>query len=236
MANITVWPGGLLRPGSVEPNPVPFSRTTPRALGGNGSSTRTDNGYWDIAMLGIALKNAETRRWWNAIRTMLGGRSGLAIIPVWSKDTAPYASGHYEPLILTTHSDGSPFSDGSMYSQNAIRITNVDDVAIGATSIRLTIETGYPFLSGVRFSYNHALYETGFHGDPVSGVYTCPIFPSVRAPIPAGSSLNFDNPTCLVHLKEDRGMDVAMSYNRIDLRDVMWEEAVDYWNALAVAG
>lgn len=183
-------------------------------------------------MNNVPLYDTETKRWWNAIRTMLGGISGLAIIPVWSKDTAPYASGMMEPLILTTHSDGSSFSDGSLYSQYAIRIRNVDNVPVGATSIRLKVEVGFPFLSGVRFSFEHALYETGFHGDPVGNIYTCPIFPAVRAPIPAGSDLNFDEPTCLVHLKEDRGMDTANN-GILNQPSVVWVEATDYWSDLA---
>lgn len=234
MPKIVVWPGQLLRPGAIEPNPVPFSRTPGRSLGGIGRSTRTDNGYWEIGLMGVALRDTETRRWWNAIRTTLGGKPGLAVVPVYSKDTAPYASGQKEPVILTSHSDGASFSDGSLYSQGAISIKSVGATAIGATSIKLRVTTGFPFLSGVRFSYQHALYETGFTGDPDGGVFESPIFPSVRAPIPAGADLEFDNPTCLVHLKEDRGMDVALSAGGVDFRNVYWVEAVDYWNDLAL--
>lgn len=184
--------------------------------------------------MGVALRDTETRRWWNAIRTTLGGKPGLAVVPVYSKDTAPYASGRKEPLILTSHSDGASFSDGSLYSQGAISIKSVGVTGIGATSIKLQIVTGFQYLSGVRFSYQHALYETGFTGDPSGGVFEAPIFPSVRAPIPAGADLEFDDPTCLVHLKEDRGMDVALSAGGIDFRNVYFEEAVDYWNDLAM--
>lgn len=234
MPNIVVWPGQLLRPGAIEPNPVPFSRTPGRSLGGIGRSTRTDNGYWEIGLMGVALRDTETRRWWNAIRTTLGGKPGLAIVPVYSKDTAPYASGSEEPVILTSHSDGAPFSDGGLYSQGAITIATVGATAIGATSIKMQIATGLPDLSGVRFSFQHALYETGFAGEPIDGVWEVPIFPSIRAPIPDDAALEFDDPTCLVHLKDDRGMDVAMSAGGVDFRNVYFEEAVDYWNDLAM--
>lgn len=166
-------------------------------------------------MRGVALKDAETRRWWNALRVNLSGRSGLIAIPVYSKDTAGYQDGTFEPLVATE------------------QVTCVEAVGIGATTIKLQGNYGSPVLFGTRFSYQNALYETGY-GTPVSGVWTMPIFPAIRAAIPAGAVLETANPTCLVRLADDRGMDVAMSAGRVDLRDVTWIEATDYWNDLAL--
>lgn len=226
---MVVWPAGLLCPEEIEPNPVPRSRSGGRTLGGPDRPKQTDTGYWQIGMNNIPLYDTESRRWWNAIRTMLQGRSGLAIIPVWSRDTAPYPTGMFEGPILTTHSDGSPFSDGSMYSQYAIRIKSVGVTPIGAKTIRLQTETSGTELLGTRFSYNHAFYETGLGEKDAGGIWTFPIFPPIRAPIPDASELNFDDPTCLVRMKTDREMDVANN-GYLNLRNILWEEATDYWS------
>lgn len=225
MANMVVWPAGLLTPESIEPNQVPFSRTGGRTLNGLQRGIRTDRGYWEISMNNVPLRDSASRRAWNAVRTTLAGISGLAIIPIWNKDSWPFDKGTVERVLFATETADQP---------NSSRIRTVDNVAIGATSIRLSVERqGVSGISGVTFSYNNALYETGFHQPPSGNIYTCPIFPAVRAPIPAGSDLNFDLPTCLVHLKDDRGMDTISTAGGFDLRSVTWVEATDYWSDLA---
>jgi hypothetical protein len=90
-------------------------------------------------------------------------------------------------------------------------------------------------LSGVRFSYNNALYETGPAIDIDGDVWTVPISPTVRELIPSGSDLEFDAPTCLCHLADDRGMDVSQDAVGKAVRpNVSFIEATDYWNDLAL--
>lgn len=233
MAEFVMWPGDLLPPGEILPNPVPFTRGGGRTINGKERALRTDRGFWHISMNQIVLYEKHQRRAWNAIRTALGGRAGLLVIPVWSKDTAPYASGLIEDDLLTTHSDGTPFSDGTLYSQGSISVRCVAGAGIGATTVKLNILSAEDDLAGVRFSYNHALYETGPAIDISGSTWTVPIFPAVRAPIPSGAGLEFNNPTCLVHLEDDRGMDVALNATGITEHSVAFVEATDYWSDLA---
>lgn len=233
MVDISHWPADLLTPREVAANPVPFSRTGGRTINGLERTIRTDRGFWIIALNGIILHSREQRRAWNAFRTGIGGRSGLAVIPVWSWDTAPYASGAIEPDIFLPHSDGTSFSDGTLHRQGSISVRCAEAVGIGATKIMLESLNSEDDLSGVRFSFNHALYETGPAVSVEGNVWEVEIFPAVRAPIATAADLEFNLPTCLVHLQEDRGMDVSMNPSAISEHSVTFVEAVDYWSDLA---
>lgn len=233
MAEFTFWPADLLPPREIAANPVPFTRSGGRTINGLERAIRTDRGFWSIALNGVLLHNTQQRRKWNAIRTFLSGRSGLIVVPVWSWDTAPYPSGTIERDILTTHSDGTPFSDGALYSQGTIAVRCVATAEIGATTVKLSPVSAETDLEGVRFSYNHALYETGQAVGVSGSVWTVPVFPAVRARIPEGAELEFNLPTCLAHLADDRGMDVSMNPSVISEHSVAFVEATDYWSDLA---
>jgi len=105
--------------------------------------------------------------------------------------------------------------------------------AIGATVVNLLLVDGAEDLSGIRFSYNDALYETGRPISQTGAVWQVPIFPAIRAQIPSGAQLEVTSPTCLVKLATDREMDVTISVSGFDQRDVSFVEAVDYWSDLA---
>lgn len=230
-----LWPIHVLKPQAIDPNPVPFSRSGGRTLGGLSTDTRTDRGWWSIGYRGISLVDSDRRRLWNSIRVGLSGKAGLLAIPVWSYDTAVWPGGTVNGQILTTHSDGTPHSDGSAYAQPAIGVEMVEAVGIGATIVKLRAIFGIEELSGIRFSYQHALYETGLPISIDGDVWRVPIIPAIRAPIPAGAELEVGLPTCLVHLATDNAMDVRLSAGECDSVDVAFVEAVDIWNELATA-
>lgn len=234
---VIVWPRCILRPQQMAVNLVPFTRSGGATLGGVTPAYRTDLGFWSIDYMNVILRNRSRDQWrtWQAIRQKLGGRSGLIAVPVRSGLSAPYASGAFEAAPKVSHSDGSTFSDGAMYAQSAISVKTVGATAIGATTIRMRIINAEQNLVGVRFSFNHALYETG----PLLGidgdVWELPISPTVRELIPDGSDLEFDQPTCLCHLAEDRGMDVTQeAIARTSYPMVRFFEATDYWNSQAL--
>jgi len=233
MTDIITWPLWTLRPQSASANLVPFSRSGGRTLGGVEPSTRTDLGFWAIDYQNVVLQNRNREQWqtWNAIAQKLGGRPGLIAVRVRSSLSAPFVSGKFEPVIETDHSDDSPFDDDTPYTQGAISVVTDGVTAVGATSIRLRIINADANLVGVRFSYNHALYETGPVTSIDGDIWTVPISPSVRELIPAGADLEFDQPTCLCHLAEDRGMDIDQNaVGKFSLPSVSFVEAVDYWN------
>jgi hypothetical protein len=232
--DILIWPQDMLTPLACYPNIVPFSRSGGRSLGGLETSVRTDLGFWSVELSDVPVHSVAQRRTWLAIRKALGGRSGLVAIPVWSQDVAPYASGEFEPQALTPHSDSAPFSDDSEYVQDAIIIRSVGVTGIGQTVIRLRIVHGVTDLAGVRFSFEHALYETGPLIDVDGDIVTVPISPTIRATIPADAELEFDRPTCLCHLSSDDQMGAGVDPVPFERRSVSFVEATDYWNRLAL--
>jgi len=183
---VIVWPEKLLSPLECRAYLVPFTRSGGRTLGGVKPSTRTDLGHWRIDIIGVPMHGQDKRRTWDAISAYLGGSSGRIAVPAWAMDSAPYASSKEEPLIQVPHSDGSTFSDGSQYQQNAISVVSIGTTAIGATVMSMRLINGAADLAGVRFSYNHALYQTGQVVSVEDEVWTVFITPSVRELIPAG--------------------------------------------------
>ncbi|MGO6719560.1 hypothetical protein ACC717_05795 [Rhizobium ruizarguesonis] len=235
MPDIIEWPFCTLTPAQVAPGLVPFTRSGGKSLGGIEPVTRTDLGYWAIDYTGVVIQNRYRNQWktWQAIRQKLGGRNGLIAVRVPSSLSAPYVSGHFEPTSETTHGDDTLFDDDTGYEQNAISVVTVGVTPIASTSIKLRIINAEADLVGVRFSYNHALYETGPVIEVSGDTWTVPISPSARELIPDGADLNFDRPTCLCHLAEDRGMDISQDAITKGTRpNVSFVEATDYWNSL----
>lgn len=233
MTDILAWPSAILKPLAIEPNIVAFSRSGGRTLGGLQRVVRTDRGLWSIVFKGVRMSTPAERRMWNSVAEHCGGMAGLLEVPAWSFDSAPWPDGAVDGLLLTSHSDGSSFDDGSLYAQPAIGVTLVNAIAIGATSVTLRIGFGIEELAGVRFSYQGALYRAGLPTLIAGSDWTVPVSPTIRAPIPAGAELEFGLPTCIVRLASDREMDVNFSRGGVDRRDVAFVEAADYWNDLA---
>lgn len=234
---VIVWPHCVLPAQQSSANLVPFSRSGGTTLGGVTPSYRTDLGFWSIEYTNIVVRNRNRDQWqtWSAIRQQLGGRAGLIAVPVKSSLLAPYPSGRFEPALVTQHSDGSIFSDGGEYVQGAISVKTVGVTSIGSTTIRLRIVNADANLVGVRFSYGHALYETGPAISVDDEIWELPVSPTIRAVIPADADLEFDMPTCLCHLTDDRGMDISQeAISRNSYPSVRFTEATDYWNRSAL--
>jgi hypothetical protein len=232
-ADIVLWPDSVLKPAQVQFSPVPYSRSGGVSLGGLQRSLKTDRGYWKGALRGVALSSPEQRRAWNWVRTSVNGMAGLLAVPVLSFDSAPWLAGTVGGRFLTPHDDDTSFSDGSLYGQPGIIVEMAAAAAIGATAVTLRAVYGLEELSGIRFSYDHAFYETGLPTAVDGDEWTVPVVPAIRAAIPQDALLELDRPTCLVHLASDDAMDGAFTRGGADRCDVEVVEATDYWNDLA---
>jgi hypothetical protein len=233
MVQIITWPE-ILCPAGVQASPVPMTRSGGPTLAGIQESILTDVGWWSIKFNALPLTDGASRRLYNAIRTSAKGRSGIIRLPVWSHDSAEWPEGAYGGLYRTPHSDGSLFSDDSMYTQPALKIILHEALAIGDVVAKLRVtELGPTEMTGIRWSYNSALYENGLPMDIDGLVWTVPIFPAVRAAIPAEAELEVSLPTCLVHLATDREMDGIFSAGHFDTVNLEFVEAHDYWSNLA---
>lgn len=231
--NYIVWPYQLLKPAECRAYINPFTRSGGRTLGGIKPSTRTDLGPWSIDLVDVAIRSIHQRRAWDAVATEAGGSSGRIVVPAWAIDSAPYASGQTEPLIDVPHDDGATFSDGTRYRQGAISVASHGVTAIGATVMSMRLINGDEDLTGVRFSYRHALYQTGRALSVDGDVWTVRISPSIRELIPDGSDLEFDRPTCICNLVDDTGMKRSINADRFEQLSVSFIEDTDYWYKVA---
>lgn len=235
--NYIEWPAALLTPQSSPFDPRPFSRSGGRSLGGVSRSVRTDRGFWMGSFNGIIFRRAQQfaqRRTWAALRTSLGGTTGLVVVPVcatkfWAAEGFKDFSGGLVP-----HDDGTPFDDGSLYSQGLVDLQMASFAPLGATIVTLRLVHA-PTASGIRFSYEHAMYETGrILAQPSADTYQVEIFPAIRRAIPAGAQLEADRPTVLCHLATDSEMDLDFPAAGMARPTVNFIEAVDVWNDLAM--
>lgn len=233
VSDFRIWPVNILRPSSITVKQNAFTRSGGRSLSGITRTVRTDRGHFSFEYSGVILNSTSKRRKIISMRTDLNGRVGLVAIPIWSYDLAPWAEGTYLGRTTVPWSDLTTFSDGSFWSQPTINVELAVAAALHDTSMVLRLVSGIDSLEGVRFSYENALYETGKPTDITDDLWTVPIFPDIRAPIPINASLEFDRPTCLVHLASDNELDYEHSASGIDKLNIAFVEAVDYWNDLA---
>jgi hypothetical protein len=175
----------------------------------------------------------DQRRAWDALSTAIGGMSGLVIVPVCA--TTQWAAPGFTDFapLLTPHDDDAPFDDGSLYYQGVVDIEMAAFAPLSSTIVTLRLINA-PVVSGVRFSYQHAMYKTGrILSQPTENTYQVEVFPAIRSPIPADAKLEADRPTVLCHLANDAEMDIEFVAGRMARPTVNFVEAVDYWNALA---
>lgn len=232
---IVEWPARFLMPERCAANVKPFTRSGGPTLGGLERAVRTDRGWWTVTLENVLVDSIDRARTWEAIDSLLGGRSGMIAVPIWNFDTAPYADGvhRYGRPSYVEHSDGTRFSDGTRYQQRRIYGTMESTVSIGDTQCTIRMSYGAADMAGVRFSYHHAAYKTGPVISRDGDLWTVPITPQARAAIPAGAELEFDMPTCLCRLTSDDGMSRALNNIIHGQVSVSFVEAVDYWSDLA---
>jgi len=237
VAEIKVWPYSVLVPRNPQADPNPFTKSGGASLGGVEPKTRTDRGWWTVSYGGIVMRGRDRAQWkcWNAVRQHLSGGAGVIAVRIPSKLAAPYASGRYEAPPETLHDDLTTFDDETLHVQGAINVVTDGVTALGATTIRLRIIKADDDLVGVRFSCNHAAYETGPVISVDGDIWEVPITPAIRQLIPAGADLEFDNPTCLCHLASDTAMDLPEDWAAKNVTvNVSFVEATDYWSRLAL--
>lgn len=123
------WPIDLLPAQSVPFNPVPFTRSGGRSLGGIARYTRTDKGFWQGSLNGIAFRRGQQfdqAREWTKLRTYLNGQAGLLVVPVCSTRllASPPTWTDFSPGLYP-HDDETPFDDDTEYYEGVTRVAGV---------------------------------------------------------------------------------------------------------------
>ncbi len=235
MPDFIVWPKSVLKPGTCQFTEETFSRSGGTSLENSEIVTQTDLGKWRAEIGSVPLYYPNEWRAWRAISTYLNGRSGIVAVPASERFTAPYAGGIPSIPSASTHSDGSTFSDGSQYRTRSIDLKMSTAAALGATVVSIEAVNAGEDLTGIRFSYKYALYQTGELIQKTGDVWQMRVFPAIRQAIPVDAVLEADDPMCLMRLESDTEMSVQEIPNRLATPSIRLVEAVDYWNDLAAS-
>jgi hypothetical protein len=232
------WPIDLLPAQSVPFNPVPFTRSGGRSLGGIARYTRTDKGFWQGSLNGITFRRGQQfdqAREWTKIRTYLNGQAGLLVVPVCSTRllASPPTWSDFSPGLYP-HDDETTFEDDTEYYEGVTKVEMATTAPLGATVVRLRLISA-PTVQGIRFSYQHAMYETGAMIEQIGDdEFRVPIFPAIRQEIPADAWLETDQPTILCRLASDSEMDIEFPPANMPRPSINLVEAVDVWSDLAL--
>nr|WP_314431406.1 hypothetical protein [uncultured Brevundimonas sp.] len=171
-------------------------------------------------MSGIWLHRREQLQAARALDMILDG--GLTRIVVGSCEAAftPWA----RPTEPVPHADGAPFSDGAFYAGAAPTGVITAPAPLRATSVTMTLPVGASLIGGEVFGLRHPnMAERRYqiarvHGDRVT------FRPELREAVPAGTTVHFHEPGCLMQLANPDEFFSAIRSNRTaDLSPVFVE-------------
>ncbi|GGZ21689.1 hypothetical protein [Asticcacaulis endophyticus] len=196
--------------------------------GANGVTRRgrTDGGgLWRCEMT-VPLLNVPSIKVARAFLEDMDGGAAQILVPFYPEAEAPYPLG--VPGALVTHSDGSTFSDDTMYQSDAIEVELAQSVALRATTVFPTLTAIADLDGGEMFSAVHDTY--GEHIYVVTRILddgSWRIRPPWREASNAETPLNFDNPKCVMHLiNADEAMeDIRPPY--LSSMTLVFEESLD---------
>lgn len=166
------------------------------SLSGYEDVIRTDGG----GFLSVEFSSGET--WerqdtlaWRAITDGMDGGAVAVVVHFCDRLHQPVGD-----LALVPHSDGTPFSDDSLYRSSGAEGSLLADAALRATSIRMSIASEKPLIGGELFTIVHPNWgERAYRIIRIDGD-TVHIRPPLREAAPAGTVLDFDDPRCRMRL------------------------------------
>lgn len=178
----------------------------------------TGGGLWVLQMDFPRFSKAEQIRAWRVIQ--YGSQGGVfpVNIPICDLRQAPRPSGWMHGSHVP-HSDGTPFSDTSLYASDTIIATLTTDADLRDTSIRVTFESDSVPQGGEYFSLAYGEDRHELHvvlsAVPVSGnTYDLTFVPPLRADHLAGETITWDHPTGTFVLAQPDAMSMATEYQR----------------------
>lgn len=172
------------------------------SLGGPGQEVDwSAGGMWAGETGALKLYHPAQWRVWRMLCLHIQG-GGEVVVPIADQPQRPFAEGQ-TVLPGVPHSDGSPFSDGSLYQTNALRYELAEPVKEGDTHAVIRRLSGAPLRGGEWWTLIHPgpgprAYCIGGLDPEVNDVrevwFGCPM----RSDMAAGSPIDFENPRTTV--------------------------------------
>lgn len=166
------------------------------SLSGYEDVIRTDGG----GFLSVEFLNGET--WerqdtlaWRALTDAMDGGAVAVVVHFCDRLHQPVGD-----VLRVPHSDGTPFSDDSLYRSAGAEASTIAAAALRATSLRMRITSELPLLGGELFTIVHPTWgERAYRVIAIDGD-TIQFRPPLREAVDAGTPLDFDDPRCRMRL------------------------------------
>ena len=170
------------------------------SLNGVETVIATDGGgRWAAEYGNAPLNRRDKIMSWRAARAMLEGGAVPIIFPICDARHQPVAFRHHVP-----HSDGSPFSDESLYESGDCDVICFVDAPLRATSMVMEFRSlGRPIVAGERFSIDHPSWRHLLYEIKATDGVTVQFRPPLREAVSAGTEINFSDPRCVMRLNSD---------------------------------
>lgn len=164
------------------------------ALSGEQDTVSTDGGGRVFAEFGDgSLVDRSANLAWRAVVTLLEEGVTAFDVPFCETRFTPYGGSSGVP-----HSDGSPFSDGSLYEADGGVASISTNAALRATTVQMTLALPQPLIGGEWFAIRHA--NKGWRAYRVSRISGASISfrPPLREAVTVGEVVDFMHPRCLM--------------------------------------
>lgn len=178
-------------------NPGAFVRS-PETIFGESIERRTDGGgKWRAELKGIPLLTESDARLWEALLLNWSLGDTKIIVP---RCAGRIVAGFARAVGSVPHSDGTPFSDGSLYG-SGVTTTLAASVALRDTEMQVVLPEGGELRGAEPFTlvgptYGPRLYGVARVLSVTDGVATVKTSPPAREPYDAGAEVDWSRPRC----------------------------------------
>jgi hypothetical protein len=196
-----IWPSGFLKPATIQADPVPRPTAASTSMDGRRQYSSSGAPAWIVQYHKIVVLRERGVQTWRAIGALLEGNLSPIAVPLL-RIAQP---GYETALPVTSHSDGTFFSDGTGYLPSAVEAHLFAGVAAGAATCDINYAYGPKLEPGHTFSISHRAYR-------VKSVTTAGARQTVTFTPPArenhlpGDRVEIDRPTVRVRLKDPTAM------------------------------
>lgn len=165
---------------------------------------RTDmGGKWELSMSSVWLRSPDQVRVARAMRVISNGGSVPVIVRTCESKFAPWLPGASSSGV--PHSDGTPFSDGSLYYTEGVSVEIALAAGLNATTIRVNLIAANGFRGGEALSIVHPnmgerRYEVGMVFDVSEGVQDLHVWPPMREALSGSEYVRLKFPGCVMGL------------------------------------
>ena len=170
------------------------------SLSGDETMVATDGGgRWRADYQNAPLNRRDKVMAWRAARAMMEG----GIVPI----IFPVCDARHQPVnkpVGVTHSDGTSFDDETLYGSGGGDVTSSASADLRATSMTINVSAlEKPLVGGERFSIDHTNWRHRLYEIKKVDGNRIEFRPPLREAVPAGTSIEFRDPKCVMRLASD---------------------------------